>query len=93
MNKIIKEYENPYMKKDIPNFRSGDTVEVQIKVKEGNRTRIQTFIGVIISKKNKNLNSSFTIRKMSHGEGEEREEKRGEGGRGKRRVGEKHQRQ
>lgn len=72
MNKIIKEYENPYMKKDIPNFRSGDTVEVQIKVKEGNRTRIQTFIGVIISKKNKNLNSSFTIRKMSHGEGVER---------------------
>jgi len=72
MNKIIQEYENSYIKKDIPHFRSGDTIEVQIKVKEGSRARIQTFIGVVISKKNRSLNSSFTIRKISHGEGVER---------------------
>jgi large subunit ribosomal protein L19 len=72
MNKIIKEHEEQYIKKDIPQFRSGDTLEIQIRVKEGTRTRIQTFIGIVISKKNRHLNSSFTIRKISHGEGTER---------------------
>jgi len=72
MKNIIEEYENQYIKKNIPKFRSGDTLEVKIKVKEGNRTRTQTFIGIVISKKNRNLNSAFTIRKISHGEGVER---------------------
>merc|ERR1711990_147470 len=61
-----------YLNRDIPEFRSGDTIEVQIKVTEGSRTRIQTFIGIVISKRNRNLNSSFTVRKISHGEGVER---------------------
>jgi len=72
MNNIIQEIEKNYIKKDIPKFRSGDTLELQIKVQEGNRSRIQTFVGVVISKKNRQLNSSFTIRKISHGEGVER---------------------
>ena len=72
MNKIINKLEEKYLKKNIPNFRSGDTLEVQIQVKEGNRTRIQLFVGIVISKRNRNLNSSFTIRKISHGEGVER---------------------
>ena len=72
MKNIIEDYENQYIKKDIPKFRSGDTLEVKIKVKEGTRTRTQTFIGIVISKKNRSLNSSFTIRKISHGEGVER---------------------
>jgi large subunit ribosomal protein L19 len=72
MNKIIKEFEEQYLNKDIPQFRGGDTLEVQIRVKEGNRERIQIFVGIVISKKNRNLNSSFTIRKISHGEGIER---------------------
>jgi large subunit ribosomal protein L19 len=72
MKNIIKEYEEQYIKKDIPKFRSGDTLEVQIKVKEGTRARIQTFIGTVISVKNRSLNSAFTIRKISHGEGIER---------------------
>lgn len=72
MQNIIKEYEKKYLKKNIPEFRSGDTVEVQIKVKEGNRARIQVFAGIVISKKNRSLNSAFTVRKISHGEGVER---------------------
>lgn len=74
MNNIIKTIEKKYIKTDIPKFRSGDTAEIKIKVKEGNRVRIQSFIGTIISikKRHLNLNSSFTIRKISHGEGVER---------------------
>ena len=72
MKNIISKYEEKYIKTDIPEFRSGDTIEVQLKVKEGNRSRIQTFVGVVISKKNRSLNSAFTVRKMSHGEGVER---------------------
>lgn len=56
----------------IPEFGPGDTVVVQVKVKEGNRERLQAFEGVCIAKKNRGLNSSFTVRKVSHGEGVER---------------------
>lgn len=72
MNKIIMELEQEQMKKDIPAFRAGDTVVVQVKVKEGNRERLQAFEGVVIAKRNRGLNSSFTVRKTSHGEGVER---------------------
>lgn len=58
--------------KKIPEFKPGDTIEVKVKVKEGDRERLQAFEGVVIAKKNRGLNSSFTVRKMSHGEGVER---------------------
>ena len=72
MSKIIQEIETAQLKKDIPNFKIGDTVTVQIKVKEANKERLQTFEGVVIAKRNRGLNSSFTVRKISHGEGVER---------------------
>ena len=62
MNNIIEELEKKHLNDDIPNFRSGDTVELQIKVQEGTRSRIQTFVGVVIGRKNRSLNSSFTVR-------------------------------
>ena len=58
--------------KKIPEFKPGDTIEVKVKVKEGDRERLQAFEGVVIAKKNRGLNSSFTVRKISHGEGVER---------------------
>jgi large subunit ribosomal protein L19 len=60
------------MKKDIPDFSPGDTVVVQVKVTEGNRERLQAFEGVVIAKRNRGMNSAFTVRKISHGEGVER---------------------
>jgi large subunit ribosomal protein L19 len=72
MNKIIMELEQEQMKKNIPSFRTGDTIIVQVRVKEGNRERLQAFEGVVIAKRNRGLNSSFTVRKTSHGEGVER---------------------
>ena len=72
MSNIIQELENEQMNKDIPEFGPGDTLVVQVKVKEGNRERLQAFEGVCIAKKNRGLNSSFTVRKISHGEGVER---------------------
>ena len=60
------------MNKEIPGFAPGDTVVVQVKVKEGNRERLQAFEGVVIAKKIRGLNSSFTVRKISNGEGVER---------------------
>jgi len=60
------------MNKDIPDFAPGDTVVVQVKVTEGDRERLQAFEGVVIAKRNRGLNSSFTVRKISHGEGVER---------------------
>ena len=72
MSKIIESIENEQMEKDIPAFSPGDTVIVQVKVKEGNRERLQAFEGVVIAKRNRGLNSSFTVRKISHGEGVER---------------------
>lgn len=58
--------------KDIPEFRAGDTVRVGVKVKEGNRERVQNFEGVCIARSNRSINSNFTVRKMSFGEGVER---------------------
>jgi large subunit ribosomal protein L19 len=60
------------LKQDVPSVGPGDTVRVQVKVVEGTRERLQAFEGVVIGKKNRGLNSSFTVRKLSHGEGVER---------------------
>ena len=72
MSKIIDAIEQEQMSKEIPEFAPGDTIIVQVKVKEGNRERLQAFEGVVIAKRNRGLNSSFTVRKISHGEGVER---------------------
>ncbi len=72
MSNIIKELEAEQMNKEVPEFGPGDTVIVQVKVKEGNRERLQAFEGVVIAKRNRGLNSAFTVRKMSHGVGVER---------------------
>ena len=72
MSKIIQELETEQMGKEVPEFGPGDTVVVQVKVKEGNRERLQAFEGVVIGKRNRGLNSAFTVRKISHGEGVER---------------------
>ena len=71
-NKIIEEIENAQIKADVPEFGPGDTVSVQVRVKEGNRERLQAFEGVVIGKKNRGVNSSFIVRKISHGVGVER---------------------
>ena len=72
MSDIIQELEREQMGREVPDFGPGDTVEVQVRVKEGNRERLQAFEGVVIAKRNRGLNSSFTVRKISHGEGVER---------------------
>ncbi len=72
MSKIIEHIEKNQMSKEIPSFSPGDTVVVQVKVKEANRERLQAYEGLVIAKKNRGLNSSFTVRKISHGEGVER---------------------
>ena len=72
MSKVIEAIEQEQMDKEVPEFAPGDTVVVQVKVKEGNRERLQAFEGVVIAKRNRGLNSSFTVRKISHGEGVER---------------------
>ena len=72
MSKIIEKIENAQMSKEIPEFNSGDTVVVQVKVVEGTRERLQAFEGVVIAKRNRGINSAFTVRKTSHGEGVER---------------------
>ena len=70
-NKIIKKIESGQLTK-YPEFSSGDTVEVSVKVKEGKRERMQLYEGVVIAKTNKGISSSFTVRKISYGEGVER---------------------
>jgi large subunit ribosomal protein L19 len=72
MSNIIAEIEKEQMNKTIPQFNPGDTIVVQVKVKEGNRERLQAFEGLVIAKRNRGLNSAFTVRKISHGEGVER---------------------
>jgi large subunit ribosomal protein L19 len=72
MNNIINELEQEQITKEVPPFNPGDTVVVQVKVKEGTRERLQAFEGVVIAKRNRGLNSAFTVRKVSHGEGVER---------------------
>jgi len=72
MSKIIAELEAEQLKTDVPAFSPGDTVVVQVRVKEGARERLQAFEGVVIGKRNRGINSAFTVRKISHGEGVER---------------------
>lgn len=72
MSNIIAEIEREYMKSDIPQFNVGDTVRVSVKVKEGNRERIQAFEGIVIAKKNGSVRESFTVRRISFGVGIER---------------------
>ncbi|MFN6970955.1 MAG: 50S ribosomal protein L19 [Rheinheimera sp.] len=69
---IIKQLEDEQLKKDVPAFGPGDTVVVQVKVKEGDKTRLQAYEGVVIAKRNRGLHSAFTVRKISNGEGVER---------------------
>lgn len=71
-NSIIERIENEQLKTDVPEFAPGDTVVVQVRVREGNRERLQAFEGVVIRKRNRGLNSAFTVRKISHGVGVER---------------------
>jgi len=72
MSNIIEQLDAEQMTREVPDFSPGDTVVVQVKVKEGQRERLQAFEGVVIAKKNRGLNSSFTVRKISYGEGVER---------------------
>ncbi|WP_106479010.1 50S ribosomal protein L19 [Phytohalomonas tamaricis] len=71
-NNVIQAIENEQMNKEVPSFGPGDTVVVQVKVVEGTRERLQAFEGVVIGKRNRGLNSAFTVRKISHGVGVER---------------------
>jgi large subunit ribosomal protein L19 len=72
MANIIAALETERMKRKVPDFGPGDTVVVEVKVKEGDRERVQAYEGVVIARRNRGLNSSFTVRKISHGEGVER---------------------
>lgn len=72
MSTIIQQLEQEQMTKVIPAFNPGDTVIVQVRVKEGDKERQQAYEGVVIAKRNRGLNSAFTVRKMSYGEGVER---------------------
>lgn len=71
-NKIILQLEAEQMTKEIPVFSAGDTVIIQVKVREGDRQRLQAFEGVVIAKRNRGINSAFTVRKISSGVGVER---------------------
>ncbi|PIQ44003.1 MAG: 50S ribosomal protein L19 [Gammaproteobacteria bacterium CG11_big_fil_rev_8_21_14_0_20_46_22] len=72
MSNIIQQLEQEQMRTDIPKFRAGDTVTVKVKVKEGERERLQAFTGVVISKRNRGVNSNFIVRKITAGQGIER---------------------
>lgn len=69
---IIEQLEQEQLRTDLPEFSAGDTIVVQVKVKEGARERLQAFEGIVIAKRNRGINSAFTVRKISHGEGVER---------------------
>jgi len=71
-NTIIQQIEQEQIRKEIPAFSSGDTLLVQVRVMEGERSRLQAFEGVVIGVRNRGLNSAFTVRKISHGVGVER---------------------
>jgi large subunit ribosomal protein L19 len=71
-NKIIQKIEEEQMSKELPDFGPGDTIVVQVKIKEGDRERLQAFEGVVIGRRSRGLNYSFTVRKISHGVGVER---------------------
>ena len=72
MSNIIKQIEEEQLKQDVPSFRPGDTLEVKVWVVEGSKKRLQAFEGVVIAKRNRGLNSAFTVRKISSGVGVER---------------------
>jgi len=72
MSNLIQQFEAAQMTRTLPEFSPGDTVIVNVKVKEGNRERVQAYEGVVIARKNAGLNSAFTVRKISHGTGVER---------------------
>jgi large subunit ribosomal protein L19 len=72
LNTLLQQFEAEQIQRKLPDFGPGDTVIVNVKVKEGNRERVQAYEGVVIGKKNGGLNSSFTVRKISHGYGVER---------------------
>lgn len=72
MQKFIDMVEQEQMQRKIPEFRAGDTVLVQVKVKEGDRERLQAFEGIVVAIRNRGINSAFTVRKTSGGEGVER---------------------
>lgn len=71
-NKIIQQIEKSQMARELPDFGPGDTIIVQVKIKEGERERLQAFEGVVIGRRSRGLNSAFTVRKISHGVGVER---------------------
>ena len=71
-SKIIENIEANQIKHDYPDFSAGDTVLVQVKVREGSRERLQAYEGIVIAKRNRGVNSAFTVRKISHGVGVER---------------------
>jgi large subunit ribosomal protein L19 len=72
MANIVEKLEASMLRSDIPDFAPGDTVIVNVRVKEGERERVQAYEGVVIARRHRGFNSSFTVRKMSHGEGVER---------------------
>ena len=72
MSNIIAQLDAEQLKTDVPAFSPGDSVVVQVRVKEGTRERLQAYEGVVIAKRNRGINSAFTVRKISHGEGVER---------------------
>lgn len=72
MSTIIQQLEAEQLKAELPEFTPGDTISVQVRVREGSRERLQAFEGVVIAIRNRGLNSAFTVRKISHGEGVER---------------------
>lgn len=72
MSNIIDQLEKEQVTRELPEFAPGDTVVVSVKVREGSRERLQAFEGVVIGIRNRGLNSAFTVRKLSHGEGVER---------------------
>lgn len=72
MSNIIQELEARMMDKEVPDFAPGDTVSVYVKVQEGDRERLQAFEGMVIARRNRGYHSSFTVRKVSYGEGVER---------------------
>lgn len=69
---IIREVEKEFMKKDVPDFKVGDIVKVSVKIKEGDKTRLQAYEGIVISKRGSGTNETFTVRRISFGEGVER---------------------
>lgn len=72
MSNLIEQLEAEQITREVPEFAPGDTIVVQVRVQEGERVRLQAFEGVVIAKRNRGLNSSFTVRKISYGEGVER---------------------